>query len=157
MHRLHICTTVTCRYESTCTPLPCSRLFLITRARARCWPVVFNAAIVFRPAVFAGYIITSSDYSPHIRQSSMSNPNFYCKINHKDDGACPSPPSYHSHTAPQCELQDKSSHVDGYRSLIEMYLGMAKEEDEKTVKDWKELASDTLIFVSPNIVVHHIA
>jgi hypothetical protein len=110
-----------------------------------------------RPAVFAGYIMTSSDHSPHIRQSSMSSPNLYHKINHKDDGTCPSPPSYHSYLASGSEPQAESGPVVAYGSLFAMYSGMAKEEDEKTVKDWKELASDTLTFVSPNIniVDHH--
>jgi hypothetical protein len=110
-----------------------------------------------RPAVFAGYIMTSSDHSPHIRQSSMSSPNLYHKINHKDDGTCPSPPSYHSYLASGGEPQDESGPVVAYGSLFAMYSGMAKEEDEKTVTDWKELASDTLTFVSPNIdiVGHH--
>ncbi len=53
------------------------------------------------------------------------------------------------------DLQGESSYAGGYRSLFDMYLEMTQVRDGERAENWKAVASDTLIFVSPNIVVHH--
>ena len=63
----------------------------------------------------------------------------------------------YSVAAPGDKLQGEFNSVDGYGSLdpFGMYLKKAQEEDRKRTESWKAVASDTLIFVSRNTVIHH--
>ncbi len=56
----------------------------------------------------------------------------------------------HSVAVPGEESQGESSS----RPLFDIYVKTARVEDETTAESWRAVASDALIFVSPNIVFH---
>ncbi len=141
------------------------------RARARSRPRIFNVAIVFALQFPLG---TKGQRLPLALHHPFDNPPCPSLISTKGSTLWTTEQVRHHHStshisailivthtgdysvaAPGEDLQGESSFVDSSGPLFDMYLKMAQVEDEKRVESWKTVASDSLIFVSPNIVVHH--